>query len=147
MQIQFSKYCLSLILLSYLQLSQSTILEEAVIEYIQSLVQICGNESGLSEQDIHLIASDQVDDLYRAPISDNFKCFLHCFYLKLNLFDENGQPIVSEYFKEYIGDHFSVSEDKAAAAMEKCAAIRDENKCENVIKVELCIMDVVNYKY
>ncbi|KAF5297540.1 hypothetical protein FQR65_LT09971 [Abscondita terminalis] len=67
----------------------------------------------------------------------NFKCFLHCLQIKLNVINENGDVNIEE-MKNVIFP-FVEDKEKAAAEIEKCSKIKEDDKCETSFEMVKCL--------
>ncbi|XP_075167492.1 general odorant-binding protein 56a-like [Haematobia irritans] len=107
-------------------------------EALQKLAETCMKESDIKPEESKMILADQLEKLNEKDFTSNMKCFLHCFYKKLGVTDDNGDPIDAP-FLAFMEARFGDKKDKVKPAIAKCSLITDANPCEHVFKIEFCM--------
>ncbi|KAH8355300.1 hypothetical protein KR093_010719 [Drosophila rubida] len=91
--------------------------------------EVCFKEVGLNEAEIAKVKAKD----FSAP-TENIKCFANCFFEKVGTLKDGviQTEVVLAKLSPLIG------EEKTRAALDKCGAIKGENKCDTAVKLHEC---------
>uniref|UniRef100_A0A1I8NK83 Uncharacterized protein n=1 Tax=Musca domestica TaxID=7370 RepID=A0A1I8NK83_MUSDO len=125
-----------LVFVGHLHISEALTDEEAEFVIQHAIVQ-CANLTKVNLQEaVHFLP---INTKLMDNFSHDMKCYLLCFYRKINLIDFKDHPKHDD-FALFMESRFEENKAKVQPALKKCLAIQHKDPCEEIYEFELCMV-------
>ncbi|XP_073844845.1 uncharacterized protein [Musca autumnalis] len=117
--------------------SQANLTDDEIESVFSHIVLTCANgtEAGILEAANFILGDTTILDNF----THHMKCFLVCFYRKVDFIDYMDHPKYEE-FADFLELRYAANKHKVRPALKQCLNIENKDACEEIYQVEACMI-------